>query len=65
MSGFQRIEMSRQYVAISRELKMTLHPARHGPEPRTDGLTVGIVEMSRDAHTAARCTRMVMNSSAS
>jgi len=49
MSGFQRIETSRQYVAISRELKMTLHPARHGPEPRTDGLTVGIVEMSRDA----------------
>lgn len=49
MSDFQRINTSRQYIAISRELKITAHPARHGPEPRIDGLTVGIVEMSRDA----------------
>ena len=48
MSDFQRVDTSRQYVAISRELKMTPHPARRGPEQRTDGLTVGIVELSRD-----------------
>ena len=49
MSEFQRIDTSRQYIAISRELKMTPHTARWGPPPREDGLTVGIVEMSRDA----------------
>jgi quercetin dioxygenase-like cupin family protein len=49
MSDFQRIDTSRQYIAITRELKMTSHPARRGPEPCIDGLTVGIVEMSRDA----------------
>lgn len=49
MSDFQRIDTSRQFVAISRELKITAHPARRGPEPLLDGLTVGIVEMSRDA----------------
>jgi hypothetical protein len=41
VSDFQRIDTSRQCIAISRELKMTPHPARRGPEPRTDGLTVG------------------------
>ena len=49
MSEFQRIDTSRQYIAISRELKMTPRTARRGPPPREDGLTVGIVEMSRDA----------------
>lgn len=49
MSDFQRIDTSQQFIAISRELKMTPHPARRGPEPHLDGLTVGIVEMSRDA----------------
>jgi quercetin dioxygenase-like cupin family protein len=49
VSHFERINMSGQHIAISRELKMTVHAARRGPEPRTDGLTVGIVEMTRDA----------------
>lgn len=49
MSEFQSIDTSRQYITISRELKMTPHLARRGPEPRSDGLTVGIIEMSRDA----------------
>lgn len=49
MSEFQSIDTSRQCITISRELKMTPQPARRGPEPRADGLTVGIVEMSRDA----------------
>ncbi|MGH8219496.1 MAG: cupin domain-containing protein [Steroidobacteraceae bacterium] len=48
MTDFERIDTSRQYVAISRELKMRSHPARSGPEPRCDGLTVGIVELTRD-----------------
>ncbi len=48
MSDLQRIDTSGQYVAISRELRMTAHPARRGPEPRTNGLTIGIVALSRD-----------------
>ena len=49
MSEFQRIDTSRQYITITREFKMTAHPARRGPPLREDGLTVGIVEMSGDA----------------
>jgi quercetin dioxygenase-like cupin family protein len=48
VSDFQRIDTSRHYIAISRELKMTPHPVRRGPPPHTDGLTVGIVDLSRD-----------------
>jgi hypothetical protein len=49
MSRIRRVDTSRYSVTISRDLEMAAIKNRPGPPLRIDGLTVGFVNMTRDA----------------
>ncbi len=49
MGALERIEISKRFIAVSRELRMTAMPIRRGPPERVDGFSVAIVEMTHDA----------------
>jgi mannose-6-phosphate isomerase-like protein (cupin superfamily) len=48
MSAIERIDTSRHSIAISRDLRMVTIANRRGPPVRTDGLSVGVADMTRD-----------------
>ena len=49
MSTIRRVDTSRYSVTISRDLEMAAIKNRPGPPVRIDGLTVGFLNMTRDA----------------
>ena len=49
MGKITRVDTSRYSVTISRDLQMAAIKNRPGPPVRIDGLTVGFVNMTRDA----------------
>jgi mannose-6-phosphate isomerase-like protein (cupin superfamily) len=48
MSTIERINMAREAIAISRDLRMSRIPSQLGPEARVHGFHVGVADMTRD-----------------
>jgi mannose-6-phosphate isomerase-like protein (cupin superfamily) len=48
MQIIKKVDSARHSIAISRELRMTSLELGAGPPPRTNGLAVGIADMTRD-----------------
>jgi hypothetical protein len=62
LNKITRIDPSRYLFDIHRDLSVSARASKPGPPERIDGMTIGIVTMSHDAHIGERFIRMVTKS---